>query len=437
MKKSLVALATLAATGAVMAQATIYGRMDVSYGVKQATFGNGGLNWKQTGLMDGLATSNAIGFEAKESIGGGMSARLVAETGLSPTNGSGMFGMRTGTAGAQLDGYAANSADVFDMGTRGAYSQAANRQTFVELEGGFGRVRAGFMRTHGYELATFSGHTFTGEGAVGGQVAHVFGLGAAGGTRGNAIEYQLPKIGNLTVGLQMGSGGGRELTEFGAGTQNLATGIASTQNTRNSLKLDWAAGAAKVGMVYTSFVSSTSGAVRQFDFDGDTATFENIATYNVFGALTGLNTAANRTGKSTFTTNLTQLAGSYDFGMVKIGANINMGSQNNSEVATSGILGTTTTAASTVDIKSQAISFMMPMGAMELAGGMGTASTSVAGVATKDQSTSQLSLRYNFSKRTAVYGLIGTAKDQTPINATSGSAVGYMTQTGLGMLTTF
>ena len=419
-----------------MAQATIYGRMDVSYGVKQATFGNGGLNWKQTGLMDGLATSNAIGFDATDDIGRGMKARLVAETGLSPTNGSGMFGMRTGTAGAQLDGYAGNSADVYDMGTRGAYSQAANRQTFVELSGGFGRVRAGFMRTLGYELASFEGHTMTGEGAVGGQVAHTFGLGAAGGTRGNAIEYSLPKFGNLTVTLQNGSTGGRELTEFGAGTQNTASGVQSTSATRNALKLDWGHGPAKVGMVYTTFNQSTSGAVQNFDANGD-GTNDNTATYNVFGALTGITSIGNRTGKSTFTTNLTQLAGSYDFGMVKIGANINMGSQNNSEFATSGAGGTTVTAPNTVDIKSQAISFSMPMGAMVLAGGMGTASTSVAGVATKDQSTSQLSLRYNFSKRTAVYGLIGNAKDQTPINANSGAAVGYMTQTAAGVMTTF
>ena len=77
------------------------------------------------------------------------------------------------------------------------------------------------------------------------------------------------------------------------------------------------------------------------------------------------------------------------------------------------------------------------MGNMELAGGMGTASTSVAGTATKDLSTSQLSLRYNLSKRSAIYGLIGTAKDQTAINSGSATATGYMTQTGVGMLTTF
>ncbi|CAN1486390.1 OmpC Outer membrane protein (porin) [Burkholderiaceae bacterium] len=420
-----------------MAQATIYGRMDVSYGVKQASFGNGGINWKQTGLMDGLATSNAIGFESREDIGGGLKGRMVAETGLSPTNASGMFGMRTGNAGAQLDGYAANSSDLYDIGTRGGYTQGANRQTFVELEGGFGRVRAGYMRTHGYELATFSGHTFTGEGAVGGQVAHVFGLGAAGGTRGNSIEYQLPKFGNLTVGLQMGSAGGRELTEFGGtGSANTANGVQSAQATRTSVKLDWAAGKAKAGMVYTTFNSSTSAGQMNADLNGDT-TNDAVASFNVFGALTGVNqTALVRTGKATYTTNLTQLAGSYDFGMLTVGANINMGSQNITENVTSGNANTAA-AGSTVDIKSQAISFSMPMGAMVLMGGMGTATTSVAGAATKDLSTSQLTLRYNLSKRTAAYGLIGQVKDQTAINANSTSATGYMTQTGVGMLTTF
>jgi len=387
--------------------------------------------------MDGLATSNAIGFDATDDLGGGMKGRLVAETGLSPTNASGMFGMRTGNAGAQLDGYAANSADLYDMGTRGGYTQGANRQTFVELNGGFGRVRAGYMRTHGYELATFSGHTFTGEGAVGGQVSHTFGLSAAGGTRSNAVEYQLPKIGNLTVGLQMGSAGGRELTEFGGtGSANTANGQQSASNTRQSLKVDWASGPAKVGMVYTSFQSSISGAVQNYDANGD-GTNDATASFNVFGALTSTTTIGNRTGKTTYTTNLTQLAGSYDFGMIKVGATINMGSQNITENASSGAANTAS-AGSTVDIKSQAISFNMPiMGNMELAGGMGTASTSVAGTATKDLSTSQLSLRYNLSKRSAIYGLIGTAKDQKAINDNSGSATGYMTQTGVGMLTTF
>jgi hypothetical protein len=236
----------------------------------------------------------------------------------------------------------------------------------------------------------------------------------------------------------MGSGGGRELTEFGGtGSANTANGVQSAQATRSSVKLDWAAGKAKAGMVYTTFNSSATGAVRNFDADGD-ATNDSIAAYNVFGALTSITTVGSRSGKTTYTTNLTQLAGSYDFGVVMIGANYNMGSQNITENATSGAAGTTAGAAgSTVDIKSQAISFSMPMGAMVLSGGMGTATTSAAGAATKDISTSQLTLRYNLSKRTAAYGLIGQVKDQTAINANSTSATGYMTQTGVGMMTTF
>ena len=48
MKKSLVALATLAATGAVLAQATIYGRTDIGYSVKSASNLAGTTLFKQT-----------------------------------------------------------------------------------------------------------------------------------------------------------------------------------------------------------------------------------------------------------------------------------------------------------------------------------------------------------------------------------------------------
>jgi hypothetical protein len=169
--------------------------------------------------------------------------------------------------------------------------------------------------------------------------------------------------------------------------------------------------------------------------NGD-GTIDTTATVNVFGGAAGISTFGNRTGRTAQNVNLTQLAGSYDFGMLSIGANINMGSQNITENASAG---TTNVAAagSTTDIKSQAISFSMPMGAMVLAGGMGTASTTAAGVVGRDISTSQLSLRYNFSKRTAVYGLVGNLKDQTQINANAAAGVGYMTQTAVGMLTTF
>ena len=446
MKKSLVALAALAVSGAAMAQATIYGRMDVSYGVKQSTMGAGGLGWKQVGLMDGLSTSNAIGFDATDDIGGGMKARFVAETGLSPTNGQGMFGgMRTGTAGAQLDGYAGHPTDLFDYGSMGAYSQASNRQTFVQLAGGFGTIRAGYQRTLGYEHATFNGYTFTGEGAVGGQVAHAFGLGAAGGTRGNSIEYQLPKMGAMNIAIQMGSTGGRESTEFGvAGSSagNTATGRGTTKDARTSLQVKYEAGALKAGITYTNY-SSVASAIAQNCSTTSTAASNAYCAYGALGQLTSISTAAagNFTGDAEYNTNLTQLGGSYDFGMIKVGVTYNTGAFNRTSVTTSAA-GTAPSVAAgsgvaSYDIRSQAISFSMPLGKATLYGGMGTASQASGSSTMHDFSTQQIALDYAFSKRTKVYGLIGAAKDQAKINALSTTASGYMTQTGVGVLTTF
>ncbi len=439
----LVALAALAVSGAAMAQATIYGRMDVSYGVKQSTMGNGGLGWKQVGLMDGLSTSNAIGFDATDDIGGGMKARFVAETGLSPTNAQGMFGgMRTGNAGAQLDGYASSTTDLFDYGSLGGYTQASNRQTFVQLSGGFGTIRAGYQRTLGYEQATFNGYTFTGEGAVGGQVSHVFGLGAAGGTRSNSIEYQLPKMGAMNVAIQMGSTGGRESTEFGSAASNTATRRGTTKDARTSLQIKYEDGPLKAGITYTNYTSVAS-AIAQNCSTTSTAAANAYCTFGALGQLSGISTAAstNFTGDAEYNTNLTQLGGSYDFGMIKVGVTYNTGTFNRTAVTTSAAGTAPSVAAGSgvaaYDIRSQAISFSMPMGKASIYGGMGTASQASGSSIIHDFSTQQIAIDYAFSKRSKVYGLIGAAKDQAKINSNSSTASGYMTQTGVGILTTF
>jgi predicted porin len=76
-----------------MAQATIYGRSDIGYGVKAAQNGDGSNNFKQTGIMDGGNAGSRIGFRGTEDLGGGMKAHFVTEQGISPTNGA-LFGVR-------------------------------------------------------------------------------------------------------------------------------------------------------------------------------------------------------------------------------------------------------------------------------------------------------------------------------------------------------
>lgn len=80
MKKTLIALAALAATGAVMAQSsvTIYGVVDQA--VTRTSNSNGG--GSNTGLTSGANVTNRLGFRGTEDLGGGLKAKFQIETNL-------------------------------------------------------------------------------------------------------------------------------------------------------------------------------------------------------------------------------------------------------------------------------------------------------------------------------------------------------------------
>jgi len=84
MKKSLIALAVLAASGAAMAQstATVWGVVDASYGKVSA----GGKS--TTGLSTSGLSSNQLGFKGVEDLGGGLKANFHLEGALTPDNGT-------------------------------------------------------------------------------------------------------------------------------------------------------------------------------------------------------------------------------------------------------------------------------------------------------------------------------------------------------------
>jgi len=423
MKKSLVALATLAATGAVMAQATIYGRSDIAYGVKATQLGQGGTGVKQLGVMDGGNAGSRIGFKGTEELGGGMKAHFVTEQGLSPTNPA-LFGVRSGTIGIQYDGYAAASGN--DPGSAGGYTQGTNRQTYVALEGDFGTVRVGYQYTTGYEISSLSGFTMTTEGVAGGSIADLWGTGVAGGTRANGIRYISPKLaGAWTVAIDMGSTTGRENTEF-IGTANTADGRSINKAARTGLHIDYNAGPLRAAFGYTTLDQNLGGQLANNAAGalGAANTVTNV--FNVYGALTTAGAAAATTNVAT-QTNLTQLAASYDFGAVKVGATINGGQS----TATTTTIATSATAAATTNISARAISFDMPMGAMNLVGGFNNASLDVSGTGpTADWSSSQFGLKYNFSKRTMMYGYTGTSTNNL---ATAATALKMVTGTVIGI----
>ena len=81
MKKSLIAIAALAAAGAAAAQSsvTMYGQVNTSYEyskVKETNWngGAGTLVWKNAGFKNDRVNTSRLGFKGQEALGNGLSA---------------------------------------------------------------------------------------------------------------------------------------------------------------------------------------------------------------------------------------------------------------------------------------------------------------------------------------------------------------------------
>ena len=124
MKKSLIALAVLAASGAAMAQSsvTLFGVVDATY-----AYGSGSTSNKSQLTTSGYNGSR-LGFRGVEDLGGGMSASFWLEAGVNIDNGSGAA-TSTNNQGAS--------------GSTGGGGLTFNRRSTVSLNGGFGEVRLG------------------------------------------------------------------------------------------------------------------------------------------------------------------------------------------------------------------------------------------------------------------------------------------------------
>lgn len=124
MKKSLIALAVLAASGAAMAQSSV-----TLYGVADAgvTYINGKDNW--SGVSSGNQLASRIGFRGVEDLGGGLKANFWLEAGLNLDVGDGASGYTGSKPGDGL---------------------AFKRNSTVGLQGGFGEVRLGRELTAAY-----------------------------------------------------------------------------------------------------------------------------------------------------------------------------------------------------------------------------------------------------------------------------------------------
>lgn len=173
MKKNLIALAILAASGVASAQSSVnlYGIADVWFGSVKA----GGV--RDTLVQSGGVDASRWGLKGTEDLGGGLKASFVLEQGFSIDNGAG--GVLTNVFGAPV------------AGTTAAFSRQAN----LGLSGSFGEVKIGKVYTAYDDIADATYSSFSSDALA--APAYVFGSSAVYAyiaSPNNTIAYYTPKF---------------------------------------------------------------------------------------------------------------------------------------------------------------------------------------------------------------------------------------------------
>jgi predicted porin len=279
MKKSLVALAVLAASGASFAQSsvTVYGVLDIWGGtvkdehgvaaVAKNFFGTTGAvgSVTTTKLDSGGVSHDRWGFKGSEDLGGGLKANFNLEQGFS------------------LDSGAADSS-----------AQAFARYSWVGLSGGFGEIKLGKTATAFDDVNGASDAVF--DSALS-PMNHVFGSTAYNWTPPNTIMYVTPSMGGFAgelsyslgenktattsatsiTSVNLTYGAGPVAVQFGYQVEGVATG-SDAKFTRLGGTYDF--GVAKLYANYgkVTNVANVSGA--------DTTDYQIGADYPVSAALT-------------------------------------------------------------------------------------------------------------------------------------------------------
>lgn len=239
MKKSLIALASLAAVGAASAQSsvTVYGIADARLAV-----GNGSLS-SNTALRNTGRTGSQLGFRGTEDLGGGMKAGFTMEGTANTDDGTGA----TTSVNNQANGAFVPATGANAPVLAGSQGFTFGRRMFVSLGGGFGELKLGrdytpqFLNQAFYDPYGASGMATT--------LTLVGGLGPLGGGQtivraSNQILYSTPSFGGFGVLLT---------TYFGENASNVAN---SSAGSGSAIRLSYDAGAISAGL---SFANTSTG----------------------------------------------------------------------------------------------------------------------------------------------------------------------------------
>jgi len=300
MKKSLVALATLAAAGGAMAQVTIAGIVDTAYYSYDGKSRDGATRLAGQGVGDGSWAGSRIRFSGEEDLGGGTKAGFWIEQGFSPTHGEGM-NLRTGNNLPQSSGLS---------------TTVQNRQSWVSLSGDAGTLRVGRVYGALYDFMAVT-PTTTLQGMpsanvhINGEYTGTYNSTWASLTRTKGINYQSPTFGGAfkyygTYGSVDSATESVSSAEDGAAGNNLVgLGYQSQGSKAHSHRLSYLSGPTRVAFVYER-VDTSTGRVN------------SAATATYYGA--GLS-AIGTTPQTQTSSNTSNILAGYNFGFAKVRGN--------------------------------------------------------------------------------------------------------------------
>jgi len=362
MKKTLVAVAAMAAVTGAMAQATIYGTLEQTYNKSTDTV-NGSTISTKTGIGEYQTGGSLIGFKGSEDLDNGIKASYLYEMGVN---------LQT-------------SASTY-----------TNRQAFVGLSGGFGAVRLGKQYGAGFlnAVAADPGGATGATGAL--YLAPMTGYNGSEAPlrQDQAIQFDLP---SFVPGL------GITLTKVWGGANSAPTNGYVTSETNGVKTGDGTGWAIKYnsGPLYVGVTSDTVTNVG-INFGMQ----DNAVGQSTVAALAA--TAANLTAASSTTKNkLTTSTATYDLGMAKVGYN------------------QTKMAVGAEFLKAAMTSVSVPFGATTAfyssSTGSGKATSGTYGITLNSYTLkgSQVGINHALSKRTVAYIHTG----RTTLDAPSASTV--------------
>ncbi|WP_213361603.1 porin [Brachymonas denitrificans] len=366
MKKSLIAIAALAAVGAASAQSsvTMYGLADVNLGYSKDTVtvttpnGSGKLTNRKTGFQSGGLQGSRLGVKGVEDLGNGLKAVFNYELGFDAINGA----------------FTDNSKDGIGF----------SRRAVVGLQGGFGSVLFGKDYTPLYNLITATsadGQSSFDAGALTTGAPNLGGLGGAaaktyklGGYKERA--YGVHYAGNFSgVGVQAFGEYSNSKTEL-AVTGQQTNVLANTKSQGYGLGVSYANGPFMVGVAGHQVKNTAMG-----------TTVSKITEYGV--------------------------GGTYDFGAAKLFANY-LYSKNRPNAA---LAATPLNANVNTKAEEANIGVLVPFGAASLVAEYGHNRVKFYDGVSGEQMAKgkgndwMIGANYAFSKRTDVYARVGRSND--------------------------